>query len=234
MSGKHRARNYLRSATAGVLAIAAASVAYIAVEQSANAQNFDAGCSAVALNAAGPSPVTLAYANKQYNPCDTDAKALLSATATVIPTPLGIGATKATLSAVSSKTSEGFNYYDYAYEVKASSDIAKLTITGPGIYVVATGIHSDVTIKDFDGATVTTANSWIATLKVNGVTVNVLKNTPIVVPIGLRIALYLNYRSVGQTAGQALPIGVTFPDHRYYLTLAQSQAQLGGFDCNCS
>lgn len=230
--GKHSPRRWVRNATTGILAAAIAATTFAVAEQSASAENWNAGCSAVAINAAGPTPVTVAYANQQYNPCDSQTKTLLSASATIIPAPLGIGATKATLSAVTSKTWEGWNYYDGAYEVKASSDIAKLVITGPGLYVVATGLHSDVTIKDYDGYTVTTANAWIASLNVNGAKINVLKNTPIVVPVGLRTAIYVDYRNVDYARGQATPLAVTFPDHRYYLTVAASQAQLG-FNCDC-
>jgi len=227
--GKHSPRRWVRNATTGLLAAAVAATTFAVTQQSASAINYDAGCSAVAINAAGPTPVTVAYANAQYNPCVSQTKTLLSASATIIPAPLGIGATKATLSAVTSKTSEGWNYYDQAYEVKASSDIAKLVVSGPGLYVVASGIHSDVTIKDYDGYTVTSANTWIASLSVNGVKVNVLKNTPIVVPVGLRTALYVDYSATSYSGGFATPLAITFPDYRYYLTVAQSRAELGGF-----
>jgi hypothetical protein len=226
--GKHSPRHWVRNVTTGLLAATVAATTFAVAQQGAGAINYDAGCSAVAVNAAGPTPVTVSYANPQFNPCVSQTKTLLTASATIIPAPLGIGATKATLSAVTSKTWEGFNYFGL-YQVKASSDIAKLVISGPGLYVVATCIHSDVTVTQTDEGTYTTANAWIASLKVNGATINVLKNTPLVVPVGLRTALYVDYRFIDYNFGTATPLAVTFPDHRYYLTVAQSTAELGGF-----
>jgi hypothetical protein len=222
MIGKHRARSVVRSVSAAVVAFAAAATTFAVAESGASAANYDAGCTAAAVNITAPNPpVRIAWANPQLSPCVSDVKTVLAATATVIPAPLGIGATKLSVSAVTSRTFEGWT--QYGYQIKSSSDIAKLTLTGPGLNVVATGVHSDVTLTEGEGI-LTTANSWIASLKVNGVAVNVLKNTPITIPLGLRTAIYLNYRNVQYGYGHALPVGISFPDPRYYVTVADSVA----------
>ena len=224
--GKHSARGWVRNATAAVAAIAATVATFAVAQTSASATNWGADCQATAVRLQAPSPLILGQANAKYYPCDTDTKGVVSASATLIPAPLGIGATRLAVSGVSSKTFEGYSYLYDDYVTRASSDIAKVTITGPGLFVVVSGIHSDVTMFS-DGWTV--ANTSIATLTVNGLAVKVSKNTPLVVPVGLRTAIYVDYSSAGWGGGYATPLAVTFPDHRYYLTVAESQVN----ECDC-
>jgi hypothetical protein len=225
MSIQHRVRG-LRAITSAVATIAAVAATFFVGATSAGAATAPAGlntgCSAVAADAQGPTPVFLSWANPAFSPCVTDTKTLASATATVIPGLPGT-ATIATISAVTSRTSEGYDIFRH-YVVRASSDIASLTVVGPGLVIRATGIHTDTTVVSGRTTFTESANSWIGSLTVNGVPVNVAKNVAVTIPLGLRTAIYLNQRELSDGLAYAAALRVSFPDYRYGLFVATSEA----------
>lgn len=215
-------RSSLRRVTAGVAALVTAGGVLVAAGTSAGAADnaFDA-CTAVGLLGRGPTPVYLSWSNPGYSPCQYDHRSVVSATAIVVPGTFLL-ATKATVSGVTSSTN---SYTDFLGRsvTTARSDIVSLTVVGPGLFIRATGVHSDSTVVCGDGC-YSTANSWIASLSVNGVSVTVAKNVPITIPLGLRTVIYINQREIDYAFAYASPLHVTFPDSRYALFAAGSQA----------
>lgn len=226
MESSNRARRVLRTATAGVAVAGAAIAALVANGTAASAVPGGIGtqCESSALYVGAPTPVTTGIANPASVPCATDNKTLVTSTVTVIPGVLGIGGTKVTLSGVASKTWAGDT--DAGYLVKASSDIASLTVTGPGLSIKVTGIHSDAWTLDSDGGFSSGENSSIASLVVNGKRVTVLKNVPLTINAGLRTTVTVNQREDFGMGGFATALHVTFPDQRYYVLVAASQADM--------
>jgi hypothetical protein len=212
-----QARRSLRILTGAVAALATIGGVLVATGASAGASEFNGdGCTAVGALAAGPTPLYISWSNPSFVPCESDHHALLVAkTFVVVP---GLIATKATVGGVTSSTNDFYDYYGN-HVVTATADIASLTVFGPGLLVRATGIHSDSTVVCGDGC-YSYANSWVATLSVNGVAVKVLKNTPITIPLGLRTAILINQRTVDYQDAYASPLHITFPDYRYGLFLA--------------
>lgn len=214
----------MRSGAAVLAAATAAATAFVAVSSSAGAATVNSACDARAVGVNAPDPVSIAAANPASSPCKFDNVALAAANAVVIPGVPLVSEVAAQVRAVQSQTS--YAIVGGLASSEAQTDVAKLLVTGPGLYLTASGIHSQAgtVLNSFCGGA-GSAESWLASLTVNGKVIPVA-NKPITINLGLRITINVNQTvrtSPHEVTQRALFI--TFPDHRYSLVVGEAHAQ---------
>jgi hypothetical protein len=229
MAGQHRARSVWRSGAAVLAVVAAAAAAFVVSSSTASAapNTVTSACDSRVAGVNAPYPLSVAQANPASSPCAFDQVSLANANLTIIPgVPLVTGAS-ASLNTVRSETSFSYTPALAVGTAEAQTNVARLLVLAPGLYLQASAIHSQAGVSinaNCGGAA--QGESWITALTINGSVINVGRQ-PLTINLGLRISIHLNqtvYNGPHEVTQRALYI--TFPDPRYSLVVGESHAQL--------
>lgn len=176
------------------------------------------------LNA--PNPITVAQANPQNSPCVTDNVSLADLNVTLVPGVPPISGVNAQVHGVASETAAGFDLFGDP-EVTAQTDAAAVQIIAPGLFLKATGVHSQAgALVNANCGGAANGDSWLGSLTINGNVIQ-LGSGPLTIKVGLRIVVYVNQQlhpsshSVTQRA-----LFIQFSDKRYSLVVGEAHAAL--------